>query len=90
MGIVDWSGARFADPARDLAAVLSWGGADFLERALAAYDAPLDPEVRIRVPYLARCCAIDAFFSTVDDDPALHRCARRMLDNAFDSGHGAI
>lgn len=83
VGILDWSDARFADPARDLAAVLSWGGRDFLERALAAYDAPLDPEVRIRVPYLARCCAIDAFFSTLDDDPYLHRCALRMLDNAF-------
>ena len=83
VGILDWSDARFADPARDLAAVLSWGGADFLEQALAAYDAPLDPEARIRVPFLARCCAIDAFFSTLDDDPYLHRCALRMLDNAF-------
>lgn len=83
VGILDWSDARFADPARDLAAVLSWGGAAFLERALAAYDAPLDPEARLRVPYLARCCAIDAFFSSVDDDPALHRCAVRMLDHAL-------
>ena len=89
VGILDWSDARFADPARDLAAVLSWGGADFLERALAAYDAPLDPEARIRVPYLARCCAIDAFFSTVDEDPALHRCALRMLDHAFGPEAGA-
>lgn len=90
VGILDWSDARFADPARDLAAVLSWGGRDFLEQTLTAYDAPLDPEFRIRVPYLARCCAIDAFFSTVDDAPALHRCALRMVDNAFDSRHAAI
>ena len=90
VGILDWSDARFADPARDLAAVLSWGGVDFLERTLAAYDAPLDREAYIRLPFLARCCAIDAFFSSVDEDPALHRCARRMIDHAFDPTCGVI
>lgn len=89
VGILDWSDARFADPARDLAAVLSWGGQAFLDAALAAYDLPLDAGALERVPYLARCCAIDACFSSVDDDPALHRCALRMLDHAFGVDTGA-
>ena len=62
-----------------------------------ATDTPLDLAAQrevmsyaTKLPFLARCCAIDAFFSSVDEDPALHRCARRMIDHAFDPTCGVI
>jgi len=53
-GIIDWSGAILGDPARDFSYVLLARGWAFVERAMNAYDLPLDAEFAERVVFSAR------------------------------------
>ena len=57
-GIIDW-GPDLGDPARDFSYVLLHGGWPFLQRALAAYDLPLDAEFAERTLFSARLGALD-------------------------------
>ena len=56
-GIIDW-GPDLGDPARDFSYVLLHGGWPFLQRALAAYDLPLDAEFAERTLFSARLGAL--------------------------------
>jgi aminoglycoside phosphotransferase (APT) family kinase protein len=57
-GIIDWGGV-LGDPARDFNYVLLHGGWSFFQRALAAYDLPLDAEFTERTLFSARLGALD-------------------------------
>jgi aminoglycoside 2''-phosphotransferase len=52
-GIIDWGGG-LGDPMRDFSYVLLHGGWSFFQRALAAYDLPLDVEFVERTLFSAR------------------------------------
>jgi aminoglycoside phosphotransferase (APT) family kinase protein len=52
-GIIDWGGG-LGDPMRDFSYVLIHGGWSFFQRALDAYDLPLDPEFAERTLFSAR------------------------------------
>ena len=52
-GIIDWGGG-LGDPMRDFSYVLLHGGWSFFQRALAAYDLPLDAEFTERTLFSAR------------------------------------
>ena len=52
-GIIDWGGG-FGDPMRDFSYVLLNGGWSFFQRAVAAYDLPLDAEFAERTLFSAR------------------------------------
>lgn len=56
-GIIDWGGV-FSDPAFDFRYVLLHGGWSFFQRALAAYDLPLDAEFAERMLFSARLVAL--------------------------------
>lgn len=56
-GIIDW-GPGFGDPTRDFSYVLIHGGWSFLQRALDAYELPLDAEFAERTLFSARLGAI--------------------------------
>jgi aminoglycoside phosphotransferase (APT) family kinase protein len=56
-GIVDWGGG-LGDPAADFSYVLLHGGWSFFQRALAAYDLPLDAEFAERTLFSARLGAL--------------------------------
>ena len=56
-GIIDWGGV-FSDPAFDFSYVLLHGGWSFFQRAVAAYDLPLDVEFAERTLFSARLCAL--------------------------------
>jgi aminoglycoside 2''-phosphotransferase len=57
-GIIDWGGV-LGDPARDFSYVLLHGGWSFFQRALAAYDLPLDAEFTERTLFSARLGSLD-------------------------------
>jgi aminoglycoside phosphotransferase (APT) family kinase protein len=52
-GIIDWGGG-FGDPMRDFSYVLLHGGWSFFQRAVRAYDLPLDSEFAERTLFSAR------------------------------------
>jgi len=56
-GIIDWGG-QLGDPARDFSYVLLHGGWPFFQRAMAAYDLPLDAAFAERTLFSARLGAI--------------------------------
>ena len=56
-GIIDWGG-RLGDPERDFSYVLLHGGWSFFQRAVAAYDLPLDEEFAERTLFSARLGAL--------------------------------
>ena len=56
-GIIDWGGG-LGDPARDFSYVLLHGGWSFFQRALGAYDLPLDAEFQARTLFSARLGAL--------------------------------
>jgi aminoglycoside 2''-phosphotransferase len=56
-GIIDWGGG-FGDPARDFSYVLLHGGWSFFQRAVQAYDLPLDAEFAERTLFSARLGAL--------------------------------
>ncbi|HEX8245248.1 MAG TPA: aminoglycoside phosphotransferase family protein [Longimicrobium sp.] len=56
-GIIDWGG-QLGDPARDFSYVLLHGGWSFLQRALDAYDLPLDADFAKRTLFSARLGAL--------------------------------
>lgn len=90
VGVIDWTDARIADPARDLAAVLSWGGPGLFAAAASAYPvATLDRGAAARVVELSRLCSIDAWFSTRGGP--LHGSAAARLAHAFaDDGEARV
>jgi aminoglycoside phosphotransferase (APT) family kinase protein len=57
-GIIDWGGG-LGDPARDFSYVLLLGGWSFFQRALRAYDLPLDVEFVKRTLFSARLGSLD-------------------------------
>jgi aminoglycoside phosphotransferase (APT) family kinase protein len=57
-GIIDW-GAGMGDPARDFSYVFLHGGRSFFERAVAAYNLPLDAEFPDRTLFSGRLGALD-------------------------------
>ena len=57
-GIIDWGGG-LGDPMRDFSYVLLLGGWSFFQRALDAYDLPLDAEFAERTLFSARLGALD-------------------------------
>lgn len=56
-GIIDWGGG-LGDPARDFSYVLLHGGWSFFQRAVGAYDLPLDAEFAERTLFSARLGAL--------------------------------
>jgi len=56
-GIIDWGGG-LGDPARDFNYVLLHGGWSFFQRAVDAYDLPLDAEFQERTLFSARLGAL--------------------------------
>ncbi|HEV3485891.1 MAG TPA: phosphotransferase [Vicinamibacterales bacterium] len=56
-GIIDW-GPVLCEPAPDFSYVLLHGGWSFFQRAVAAYDLPLDAEFAERTLFSARLCAL--------------------------------
>jgi aminoglycoside 2''-phosphotransferase len=56
-GIVDWGG-QLGDPARDFSYVLLHGGQSFFQRAVDAYDLPLDAAFAERTLFSARLGAL--------------------------------
>ena len=63
-GIIDW-GCGLGDPARDLNYVLLHGGWSFFQRAIAAYDLPLDTEFTERALFSARLGSLGWFADAV-------------------------
>jgi aminoglycoside phosphotransferase (APT) family kinase protein len=63
-GIIDWGGV-FSDPAFDFSYVLLHGGWSFFQRAVAAYDLPLDAEFAERTLFSARLGALGWFADAV-------------------------
>jgi len=57
-GIIDW-GAGLGDPARDFGYMLLLGGWSFFQRALRAYDLPLDADFAERTLFGARLGSLD-------------------------------
>ena len=57
-GIIDWGGG-LGDPARDFSYMLLLGGWSFFQRALRAYDLPLDAEFAERTLFSARLGSLD-------------------------------
>jgi aminoglycoside 2''-phosphotransferase len=63
-GIIDWGGG-LGDPARDFSYVLLHGGWSFFQRALTAYDLPLDREFVERTLFSARLGSLGWFADAV-------------------------
>ena len=63
-GIIDWGGG-LGDPARDFSYVLLHGGWSFFQRAVDAYDLPLDAEFQERTLFSARLGALGWFADAV-------------------------
>ena len=63
-GIIDWGGG-LGDPARDFSYVLLHGGWSFFQRAVDAYDLPLDAEFPERTLFSARLGALGWFADAV-------------------------
>jgi aminoglycoside phosphotransferase (APT) family kinase protein len=76
-GVIDWDDLSIADPARDFAGLWAWGGRRFIDRVLAAYDAPID---MTRLHFMGRCFAVSDWFEADPDDDDF---ARRQLERAF-------
>ncbi len=58
-GILDWTDAAIADPARDLALLYRDFGPRVFDRVLAAYGHPVDDGFRERAVFHARCALIE-------------------------------
>jgi aminoglycoside phosphotransferase (APT) family kinase protein len=58
-GIIDWTDAAVADPARDLALIYRDLGPEAFELALAHYGGPFDEAGRERGLFYARCKLIE-------------------------------
>jgi aminoglycoside phosphotransferase (APT) family kinase protein len=58
-GIIDWSDAAIADPARDFARLYRDLGPAALATMLAACDRPIDAAGRARIAFHARCALIE-------------------------------
>ena len=63
-GIIDWCGG-LGDPARDFSYVLLHGGWSFFQRAVNAYDLPLDAEFAERTRFSARLGSLGWLADTV-------------------------
>lgn len=63
-GIIDWGGG-LGDPARDFGYMLLLGGWSFFQRALRAYDLPLDAEFGERTLFSARLGSLDWLSYTI-------------------------
>lgn len=58
-GVIDWTDAAIADPARDLARIYRDLGPGLTERVLAHYGGTLDPHAPERIRFYARCALIE-------------------------------
>lgn len=71
-GIIDWGGG-LGDPARDFSYVLLHGGWSFFQRAVEAYDLPLDAEFAERTLFSARLGALGWLADAVKRGGSLSR-----------------
>jgi aminoglycoside phosphotransferase (APT) family kinase protein len=81
-GIVDWGGG-LGDPARDFSYVLLHGGWSFFQRALAAYDLPLDAEFAERTLFSARLGSLAWLADAIKRGGSIsreHAIVRRVFD----------
>lgn len=76
-GVIDWSDAALADPARDVARILRDFGPRMFETVLAHDAAAWDPAARERAIFYARCALLE------DLAYGLHGGARRYADAAL-------
>jgi aminoglycoside phosphotransferase (APT) family kinase protein len=69
-GIIDWSDAALADPARDLGLVFRDLGHAALHAALSGFGAPADDALRARARFHGRCALLeDLAFGLEEDRP---------------------
>jgi len=76
-GVIDWSDAALADPARDVARILRDLGPGMFETVLAQHPAAWDPAARERAVFYARCALLE------DLVYGLHTRTRRYADAAL-------